>query len=97
MSATSPRPPSEKRSRRGSKHAPRTVDELTAQNVAAIHRLEAAAQAHQGRIDLIADHVARFAGSALFLVLHVVWFAAWIVRQRDPRRAATSIRSRSRS
>jgi uncharacterized membrane protein len=65
--------------RRAPVHAPRTVDELTAQNVAAIHRLEAAAQAHRGRIDLMADHVSRFAGSALFLALHVGWFTAWVL------------------
>jgi uncharacterized membrane protein len=78
MSAEPPPPPTSGRWRRAPKHAPRTVEELTAQNVAAIHRLEAAAQAHRSRVDLIADRVSRFAGSALFLVLHVGWFAAWI-------------------
>jgi uncharacterized membrane protein len=57
---------------------PRNVDELTAQNVAAIHRLETAALAHRGAIDLFADRIAGFAGSALFLLMHVVWFALWI-------------------
>jgi len=57
---------------------PHTVDELTAQNVAVIHRLEAAAFADRGCLDRLADHVARFAGQPLFLALHVAWFGLWI-------------------
>jgi uncharacterized membrane protein len=83
MSAPSPLPPAPHHERR-SRRAPRTVEELTAQNVASIHRLEAAAQAHRSRLDVLADCVARFAGSALFLALHVVWFAAWIVLNVAP-------------
>ena len=63
---------------------PRTVDELTAQNVAAIQQLESAALSHGGRMDALADKVASFAGSALFLGLHVVWFAFWIVVNVSP-------------
>ena len=57
---------------------PRTVEELTAQNVVSIHRLEAAAGAHRGRVERFADSVAKFAGSALFLAIHVLWFGIWI-------------------
>ena len=63
---------------------PRTVDELTAQNVAAIQQLESAALSHGGRMDALADKVDSFAGSALFLGLHVVWFAFWIVVNVSP-------------
>ena len=76
-SSAKPRPAST-RANSDSPPPPRSVDELTAQNVAAIHRLEAAALAHRGAIDLFADRIAGFAGSALFLLLHVVWFALWI-------------------
>jgi uncharacterized membrane protein len=76
MKSTSRKRPA--RPHAGTPTPPRSVDELTAQNVAAIHRLEAAALAHRGAIDLFADRIAGFAGSALFLLMHVVWFALWI-------------------
>ena len=63
---------------------PRTVDELTARNVAAIQQLESAALSHGGRMDALADRIAHFAGSALFLALHVAWFAFWIVINVSP-------------
>ncbi|MEO6743224.1 MAG: DUF1003 domain-containing protein [Caldimonas sp.] len=64
--------------------APRTVEELTAQNVAAIQQLESAALSHAGLMDAVADRIAHFAGSALFLAMHVVWFAAWIAINVSP-------------
>ena len=63
---------------------PRTVEELTAQNVAAIQQLESAALSHGGRMDALADKIAHFAGSTLFLALHVAWFALWIVINVSP-------------
>ena len=63
---------------------PRSVDELTAQNVASIQKLEAAAMAHRGAVDLIADRIARFAGRPVFLVLHVAWFTVWIAINVSP-------------
>lgn len=63
---------------------PRTVEELTEQNVAAIHRLECAALSHSSRMDMVADRVAGFAGTATFLALHVVWFGGWIVLNVAP-------------
>jgi uncharacterized membrane protein len=66
------------------RRAPRSVDELTAQNVASIQKLEAAALAHRSRFDLVADSVATFAGSATFLALHVVGFALWIALNATP-------------
>ena len=62
----------------------RTVEELIARNVASIQRLEAAAKAHRTRIDQLADRVARFAGSALFLGVHVAWFALWSLLNAMP-------------
>jgi uncharacterized membrane protein len=63
---------------------PRTVEELTERNVTAIQQLESAALSHGGRMDQLADRVAGFAGSALFLALHVAWFGAWIVINVSP-------------
>ncbi len=34
--------------------------------------------------DRVADAVTRFAGSMAFVVLHVSWFAAWIVLRVEP-------------
>jgi len=75
-------PPPDRVSRR--RPAPRTVEELTAQNVAAIQQLESAALSHAGLMDALADRIAHFAGSALFLAMHVVWFAAWIAINVSP-------------
>ena len=75
-------PPPDRASRR--RPAPRTVEELTAQNVAAIQQLESAALSHAGLMDALADRIAHFAGSALFLAMHVVWFAVWIVINVSP-------------
>jgi len=60
------------------------IEELTAQNVAAIQQLESAALSHAGLMDAVADRIAHFAGSALFLAMHVVWFAAWIAINVSP-------------
>lgn len=65
--------------------APRTVEELTEQNVAAIHQLESAALSDSTAMDLLADRIAGFAGSAVFLVMHVVWFTFWVGYNVAPR------------
>lgn len=80
----STKPPASGREPRRRPAAPRTVEELTEQNVAAIHRLESAAQSHSNWMNLVADRVAGFAGSSLFLGLHVVWFGLWIVFNAYP-------------
>ncbi len=57
---------------------PRTVDELTEQNVQAIHRLERAASAHRSSFDQLADRIGAFGGSRHFLWVHVLFFSGWI-------------------
>jgi len=59
-------------------HQPRTVEELTRQNVETIIRLEEATKAKQSRFDKIADGVTRVCGSMSFVAIHVVWYVAWI-------------------
>ena len=63
---------------------PRTVEELTERNVATIQQLESAALGHGGPMDALADRIGAFAGSAVFLALHVAWFAGWIVINVSP-------------
>jgi len=60
-------------------HHPKSVEELTAQNVKSIAELEQAAQSQQTRADRVADRITRFCGSIPFVWVHVVWFGGWIV------------------
>jgi uncharacterized membrane protein len=59
--------------------ASQSIGELTQRNIEAIANLERAAGAHRGRGDRIADWITRFVGSMLFVYIHVVWFAIWVV------------------
>ena len=69
--------------KRGTPH-PRSVADVTADNVAAMHRLEELALAHRSLADRIAELVARFCGSIIFVWIHVALFAAWIVWNTVP-------------
>ena len=82
---TTSSPPSKHERKKGKRPPPpRTVEELTERNVTAIQQLESAALSHGGRMDQLADRIASFAGSTLFVALHVAWFAAWIVINVSP-------------
>ena len=82
---TTSSPPSKHERKKGKRPSPpRTVEELTERNVTAIQQLESAALSHGSRMDQLADRVAGFAGSALFVALHVAWFAAWILINVSP-------------
>jgi uncharacterized membrane protein len=56
-----------------------SLEALTERNIESIAKLEKAASAHRGRADRIADLITAFVGSMLFVYLHVIWFAVWIV------------------
>jgi uncharacterized membrane protein len=58
---------------------PTSITELTRRNVHAIAQIEEAAQANRRMANRVADWITRFAGSMLFVYLHVVWFASWIL------------------
>lgn len=60
-------------------HEPKTVEQLTAQNVKTIAEMEDAAQAQQSMADRVADRITRFCGSMLFVWVHVIWFTLWIL------------------
>jgi uncharacterized membrane protein len=60
-------------------HHPKTVEELTAQNVKSIANLERAAQVQLSSADRIADRITRFCGSMVFVWVHVLWFSVWII------------------
>ena len=60
-------------------HRPRTVEELTRRNVETIVRLEEATKAERTRFDRVADTITRICGSMRFVLVHVFWYAAWII------------------
>lgn len=58
--------------------SPQTGDELTARNVRMIVELERQAKASLTRGQRLAVHIAAFFGSTTFVLIHCVWFGAWI-------------------
>jgi uncharacterized membrane protein len=60
-------------------HRPRSVSELTRQNVETILRLEEATKAKRTRVEKVADAITRLCGSMTFVWIHVVWYGAWII------------------
>jgi uncharacterized membrane protein len=55
-----------------------TVANSTEKNVDAIAQLEHKALLERTFADRLSDAITRFAGSARFLMLHIVWFSVWI-------------------
>jgi uncharacterized membrane protein len=55
-----------------------TGDDVTRQNVLAMHQLEEAAMAKRNGADRVASAIARFCGSMTFVWIHVVIFSAWV-------------------
>ena len=55
------------------------ADQLTEENVEAVLRLEEAAKEQRTRSDLVAEKIAKFCGSMVFVWVHVAWFGAWIL------------------
>lgn len=60
------------------KPAARTVEELTALNVASIVHLEKATHADRNLPERLSDRIAGFCGSITFVWVHVLWFAGWV-------------------
>ena len=60
-------------------HQPRSVEEMTEQNVQTIVQLEETAKANRNKTDQMADIIAQFCGSFTFVWVHLIWFAAWII------------------
>ncbi len=71
---TAPAPDDEDRGYR----SPRTVADVTRENVRAMRRLERLAAAHRSAADRVAGAVARWCGQIGFVWLHVALFAGWI-------------------
>jgi uncharacterized membrane protein len=63
----------------GTKHKPRSVADVTRENVRAMQKLDELAVAQRGFADRVAEFVARFCGSIVFVWIHVALFAGWIL------------------
>jgi uncharacterized membrane protein len=57
---------------------PRTVADVTRENVRAMHKLEQLANTKRSLADRMAEFVARFCGSITFVWMHAVLFAVWV-------------------
>lgn len=55
-----------------------SADSITDKNIEDINKLEKQAVLERTRSERFAGQVTHFAGSMLFIVLHVVWFVVWI-------------------
>ncbi|MEJ8838594.1 DUF1003 domain-containing protein [Ramlibacter sp. AN1133] len=64
---------------------PRTVADLTRENVQAMRKLEQVAITKRNAADRIAEFVARFCGSITFVWIHAAVFAFWIAWNAMPR------------
>ena len=60
------------------------AEQLTAQNVERVTRLEEAAREQRTPSDRLAEKIARFCGSMRFVWVHVVWFGGWILFNVGP-------------
>src|SRR6267142_4360763 len=56
-----------------------SAEQLTQQNVETILELERAAREERTSSDRVAEAIANFCGSVVFVWVHVVWFGAWIL------------------
>jgi uncharacterized membrane protein len=60
-------------------HSNDSVDQLTKRNVECIRELEEAAKEERTSSDRVAEAVANFCGSMVFVWVHMIWFGAWIL------------------
>jgi len=56
-----------------------SADQLTQQNVETILQMEEATRGERTRSDLVAEAIAGFCGSMVFVWVHVVWFGVWVM------------------
>ena len=68
----------ERESTRKYRH-PKTVEQLTEQNVAAVVEMEHAAKAQRSAADRVADFITGFCGTMTYVIVHVIWYASWIL------------------
>ena len=57
---------------------PRVLDDLIAQNIETINRIEQESKAGRPRSAVFADAISAYCGSMTFVWVHLVWFAGWL-------------------
>jgi uncharacterized membrane protein len=60
-------------------HRSHTVEDVTKRNVQTIIKLEKSAKTNRDRTDHMADIIAKFCGSFMFVWVHMIWFGAWVI------------------
>jgi len=60
-------------------HHKKDAPDPTKRNVRTIARLESAMLHHRSATARISDAVCHLAGSGTFIIIHILWFAAWVV------------------
>jgi uncharacterized membrane protein len=68
----------------GNRRVASPADRLTEQNVETVTRLEQAAREKRTPTDRLAETIATFCGSMIFVWVHVVWFGGWILLNSIP-------------
>lgn len=58
---------------------PKDLDSQARSNILKIAQIEEAQRARRTTGEKIAEHVAAFCGSMIFVYVHIVWFGGWIV------------------
>jgi uncharacterized membrane protein len=60
-------------------HTSLNLDELSLRNIETISRIEQAANNKRTRSDVVADSIAGFCGSTVFVYVHCLWFGVWLL------------------
>ena len=60
-------------------HRSHTVEDVTKRNVQTIIKLEESAKTNGDRTDRMADIIAKFCASFMFVWVHLIWFGAWVI------------------
>ena len=79
MIATNPESQPFLKMQKSSDASKRASPALPSRNIRAIARLENEALHQRTLTDRISDTITRFAGSSVFIVLHIAWFTVWII------------------
>jgi len=84
MSNNKKTPISETRSTQKRASKKDAADDLTRRNVELIKKLEESAREQRTRSDRVAEAIANFCGSMIFVWVHVAWFGGWILLNLMP-------------
>jgi uncharacterized membrane protein len=58
---------------------PKSVEELTEQNISAVIEMERAAKSQRSLADRVADFISGFCGTMAYVTVHAIWFTVWIL------------------